>query len=337
MQCGKENSFTGGTSKGSTSIDDQSRSRGGGSGHSGGSGGGGGGHSGGNGGGGGCGEDEKGDSEQDDDEGKEEGGNDDDDDEDDDEDDVDDDDDGEKEAEDGSWEARKQAVVDEYNNKIQELAVVLAKTKDDAAKANARANGTAAVVSLNKIVAMDEASFLAWEAEQATETDAALLSMRKAELEMKKEELKRLNDAEKVNQLLMFDADHSTLKEEAQEAVKELERQILEESDKSSAEEQEEKEAEERAVEELSEAANQKFKQMRVLEGSMKKAAQKARGGIEKLERAAQAADSGAEEARKVARKLEKAVKELKSKGGEEAKGKAQGALDAAETSKHTC
>jgi len=38
-----------------------------------------------------------------------------------------------------------------------------------------------------------------------------------------------------------------------------------------------------------------------------------------------------------VARKLEKAVKELKSKGGEEAKGKAQGALDAAETSKHTC
>ena len=320
MQCGKENSFTGGTSKGSTSIDDQSRSRGGGSGHSGGSGGGGGGHSGGNGGGGGCGEDEKGDSEQDDDEG-----------------DVDDDDDGEKEAEDGSWEARKQAVVDEYNNKIQELAVVLAKTKDDAAKANARANGTAAVVSLNKIVAMDEASFLAWEAEQATETDAALLSMRKAELEMKKEELKRLNDAEKVNQLLMFDADHSTLKEEAQEAVKELERQILEESDKSSAEEQEEKEAEERAVEELSEAANQKFKQMRVLEGSMKKAAQKARGEIEKLERAAQAADSGAEEARKVARKLEKAVKELKSKGGEEAKGKAQGALDAAETSKHTC
>ena len=194
---------------------------------------------------------------------------------------------------------------------------------------------------------MDEASFLTWEKEQATKTDAA--SKLEAELQQKKNELQRLRAADEEDDTLFFDTVFGARMDRVQKEVEELERRVQALSDGGFAQEQKEETGEEHAVEELSKEADQNIEEMRVLAMSKAKAAKKAREKKKHFLRVArdaknkaqaandeaQAADDKEAEALKAVQELENALKELKDTGGKEAMSKVQGALEATKTSKY--
>ena len=253
----------------------------------------------------------------------------------------------------GSWEERKNAVVDEHDSKVKALAMAFRVTLNPEERKKAQLEGIAALESKKKIEEMSEESFLEWEKGESNGDSAALLAQKKAELDEKLRELGELEAAENADAFLMFDVHHVNAKAILHAEIEVLKSEVSETPGEEGAEDNKEA-AEKRAMKDLSAAVGEAIDKVAILEKKTAKAAKKAREKAAQADDLAKRAEDEASEAARVALGLEDAADELDAARGsgyiggdsgggggkraaEAAQDKAKDALVAARKCKYMC